>query len=72
MTTGAKTQEASPVFRETGTGMELELVWSGDETMARLYITIPSQGHGPAKTHTMRLSSFQLNELRNFLTDNIE
>jgi hypothetical protein len=63
-------QEAHPVYRETSTGMELELEWSNDDTMAKLYITIP-QPSLKARGHVLKLSAMQLDELREFLAANL-
>jgi hypothetical protein len=55
-------------YTETGTGMEIELVWSEDETMVKLTIT----GSGNTKTaKTVHMSSLELDELRSFLTSKI-
>lgn len=51
-------------YRETGTGMEIELVWSEDETMVKLSIS----NSGNAKSNkTVHLSSLELDDLRAFL-----
>lgn len=57
-------------YRETGTGMQMELVWSDDETMVTLYITKPRPGGGSSNA-TIRMSSLEADELRSFLNASI-
>ena len=54
-------------YRELGTGMEMELVWSNDETMVELNIASAN-----GRTHNIKMSSLELSELKNFLHENIE
>jgi len=57
-------------YRETGTGMQMELAWSDDETMVTLYITKPRPGGGESKA-IIRMSSVEADELRAFLNSAI-
>lgn len=56
-------------FHETGTGMQVELVWSGDETMVNLRIT---NSGNMRTTKSIRLSSLELDDLRAFLIARVQ
>ena len=62
---------ADPRFWETGTGMELELIWGKDETTAELHVSIPLCGVVRQQYHKMKLCAYQLHELRVFLDANV-
>jgi hypothetical protein len=51
-------------FHETGTGMQIEIKWSKDETMVTLSVT--NAGSTKA-TKSIRMSSLELDDLRSFI-----
>jgi hypothetical protein len=62
---------ADPSIREFASGMECELVWSKDETMTTLYITRRDVA-GKERKHKIVLSTLELDELREFLSANLQ
>ena len=61
---------ADPRLRDCSGGMQLELVWSKDESMVTLHIAL-KQPDGSEKFHKIKVTPFQLDELRAFVMDNI-
>ena len=55
-------------YTETASGMEIDLVWSEDETMVTLHIARPNLAGGHDEIN-MEMTGLQLDELRSFLTD---
>lgn len=61
-------EDDDATFRKTASGMEIELFWSKDGTLATMHITKP----GDCFAHTCMLTVGQLAELRDFLADKLE
>lgn len=66
------TKLADPSIWFAPSGMELELVWSDDETMATLHMHRPNEPRLHGRSESIRLTTVQLDELRQFLTDNLQ
>lgn len=63
------TKLANPAIWHAPSGAEYELVWSKDSTVGTLHITRQGACEG---TRKIALTIQQLDELREFLSDNIE
>jgi hypothetical protein len=66
------TKLADPTIWTTPSGMELELKWSVDETMATLYVHRPNTPKLHGRIESIRFTIQQLDELREFLSDNLK
>ncbi len=62
---------ADPRCRDCSGGMQLELVWSKDDSIATLYIAL-KQSDGSEIFHKPKLTPLQLAELREFIAANIQ
>lgn len=63
---------ADPSIWISPSGMELELLWSDDETMATLHMHRPNTPKLHGRRESIRMTTVQLDELREFLSDNLK
>ncbi len=67
------TKLADPSMCDFASGMQLELVWSKDESVVDLFITLPVIGQPDVSEVTkLKMTPLQLDELRGFIMDNID
>ena len=66
------TKLADPTFHQTASGMELELHWSKDESVVTLSVWRDKLGAMPKKRVVIMLTPTQLDELREFIADNLQ
>ena len=62
---------ADPSIWNTPSGMQLELKWSADDTVATLFMHRPNTPKLHGRKESIRLTIQQLDELREFLSDNL-